>query len=775
MRWALALARAIARLRKRITDAPANACSGISRANLRLLRQTGSPRTLIGRLGIVTTCATMFLPPVSYLGLATIQLQQRAVEQAALGARHVEIQLPKQHAADWFNQVSINVLNATRLHNSIVVAAWITDEQGATRMFHGQSAWWPEIIARQPIQASDFNGHFNIAVTTRGAILATIYITAAFLVLGLAAYVCFRQLPLAGLDRAQRLLDAKQSLLLAQKDQLEVQNMRFDVALNNMSQGLCMFDGNRRLVVCNTPYVRMYALAPELTVPGTPFEQILGNRQAQGLVSEEGARELRAIVADDRPATKIRELADGRIIAIKHQPMPGGGWLATHEDMTEFRRIEARIAHMTHHDDLTGLPNRALLCERIEPALEGLHKGRGLSVLCLNLDRFKQINDTLGHLAGDTLLKAVGDRLAACVEPGDTVARLAADEFAVLQIAGEQPVAATALAARILAAIAEPFELDGHPATVGVSIGIAVAPCDGNEPDQLLKNADLALDRAKAEGRGIYRFFEQGMDAHMQARCRLQVDLRKALADGQLELYYQPIVNLEQDAICGFEALMRWHHPERGFVSPGEFIPLAEETGLIVPVGEWAIRQACTAAAAWPDHIKIAINLSASQFKSRHLADTVISALASSGMPARRLELEITESVLLQNNEATLATLHQLRALGVRIALDDFGTGYSSLSYLRSFPFDKIKIDRCFVSDLSEAGEDALAILRAVASLGTSLGIATTAEGVETADQLARVREEGCTEMQGYYFSPPRPLKDVGRLFLAQEAMAGAA
>jgi EAL domain-containing protein (putative c-di-GMP-specific phosphodiesterase class I) len=299
-----------------------------------------------------------------------------------------------------------------------------------------------------------------------------------------------------------------------------------------------------------------------------------------------------------------------------------------------------------------------------------------------------------------------------------------------------------------------------------------MAPADGADADQLLKNADLALHRAKSEGRGIYRFFESDMDAHVRARCKLQLDLRKALGNGEFELHYQPLVNLERNEISCLEALMRWHHPEKGLVSPAQFIPLAEETGLIIPIGEWALREGCAAAAAWPSHVNIAINLSPNQFRSRNLTQAVVSALAASGLPPSRLELEITESVLMQNDAATLATLHQLRALGVRIALDDFGTGYSSLSYLRSFPFDKIKIDRCFVADLSDKDEDALAILRAVAGLGLSLGIATTAEGVETMEQLQKVREEGCTEMQGYLFSPPGPIKQIARLFPTEAKVA---
>ena len=346
----------------------------------------------------------------------------------------------------------------------------------------------------------------------------------------------------------------------------------------------------------------------------------------------------------------------------------------------------------------------------------------------------------------------------------------------MVQVADEQPIAATSLAANVVETMGLPFELNGEQVTIGVSIGIAVSPNDGSTADELLKNADLALHRAKAEGRGTYRFFEAAMDADMQARCKLQLDLRKALSQGELQLYYQPVVNLERDEICGLEALMRWAHPERGMISPGMFIPVAEETGLIVPIGEWALRKACADAAQWPEHIKVAVNLSPAQFKSRNLVQMVFAALAASGLSASRLELEITESVLLHDNAATVATLHQLRSLGVRIAMDDFGTGYSSLSYLRSFPFDKIKIDRCFVKDLGEATDGSVAILRAVANLGLSLGMITTAEGVETEQQMQKVREEGCTEMQGFLFSPPRPKGDIERLFLAPvQASASAA
>ena len=780
MRLPVSLTDAVAQLRARVAAAGEKVRSRVSHINVRLTRRAGSPRVLIGYLGLVTTAVTMLAPPLTYAVFSTLQLYQRAEEQATLGARHIEVQLPRRSAVDWLNQVSISVLHATRRSHGVVVASWVTANDGTVVMFQGVPSTWPEIEVARAIHTPQFSGQFHIALSTREVFIGTLYVLLGFFLLGLLAYYCFRRLPLAGLDNAQRLLDAKQSELLSQKHQLEVQNLRFDAALNNMSQGLCMCDAEHKLVVCNVPYMRMYGLPLELAQPGTAFEEIIRFRLAKGLhieqTPEDYLRDVRGVVASQRPVTNVRQLSDGRVVAIKHQPMPDGGWVSTHEDVTEYRRIEARITHMAHHDVLTELPNRMLLREQLEQALDGPEKGRSLAVLSLDIDRFKDVNDTLGHPIGDSLLKAVSERLQSCIAEGDTLARLGGDEFCIVQMVPEQPVAATALATRIAETIGEPFELAGHQVTIGASIGIAVSPGDGTDTDELLRNSDLALSRAKSDARGSHRFFEQDMDADMQARSKLQLDLRKALVNGEFELYYQPLVNLERDEICGFEALLRWRHPQRGFVSPGEFIPLAEETGLIVPLGEWAMRQACAAAAHWPQHIKIAINLSAIQFNSPHLVDTVFSALAASGLTASRLELEITESVLLKNNAATLDILHRLRGLGARIALDDFGTGYSSLSYLRSFPFDKIKIDRCFVSDLSGAREDALAILRAVAGLGTSLGIATTAEGVETREQLERVRAEGCTEMQGYFFSPPRPLAELqGMLRRRVEAKADAA
>jgi len=440
-------------------------------------------------------------------------------------------------------------------------------------------------------------------------------------------------------------------------------------------------------------------------------------------------------------------------------------------DVTARRQAEARVAHMAHHDALTDLPNRVRFNAHLE---EALVQGESLAVLCIDLDQFKGVNDTLGHPVGDQLLKAVAARLSPCVRETDLVARLGGDEFAIIQTGLSGPDEASALARRLVEVLSAPYEIRGHDVVIGASIGIALAPRDGIDPDALLRSADMALYRVKAEGRGTFHFFEPDMDRIVQARRLLELDLRKAFSQGEFELYYQPLVDLERGEVSCFEALLRWRHPQRGLVLPGEFVPLAEEIGLIVPLGDWVIRQACAQAATWPGDIKVAVNLSPVQFRNRNLVQTVVSALAWSQLPASRLELEITETVLLSENEANLAILHQLRALGVSISMDDFGTGYSSLSYLRSFPFDKIKIDRSFVDGADRP--DCMAIIRAVTGLGASLGIATTAEGVETRDQLDRLRAEGCTEVQGYLLSPPRPASELaeilGRAALSSRAAA---
>ena len=480
-----------------------------------------------------------------------------------------------------------------------------------------------------------------------------------------------------------------------------------------------------------------------------------------------------SFVREHKPGSLVERLTDGRSIAITHRPMPDGGFVATFEDITERLLAEERIRHLARHDALTGLLNRVAFYEQIETVLSHLRRSETMAVLSLDLDHFKSVNDTLGHPIGDLLLQAAAERMRSCVRDEDIVARLGGDEFAIVQVPSAQPSSITSLATRLIEVIGAPYDLGGHQVVVGVSVGVTVAPGEGTEPDVLMKNADLALYRAKADGGGIYRFFEIGMDARMQARRILELDLRKAIVNGEFELFYQPIIDVETGAITSCEALIRWNHPERGVIAPMDFIPVAEETGLIVPLGEWVVRQACAEAARWPKHVTVAVNLSPAQFKSRNLVPTVISALATSGLSAGRLELEITELVLMQENEGAVATLHQLRDLGIRIAMDDFGTGYSSLGYLRSFPFDRIKIDQSFIRDLP-GKEDSLAIVRAVVGLSSSLGIKTTAEGVETKEQLASLTSEGCNEFQGFLFSQPRPAAEVERL-LAEGAAPAAA
>jgi diguanylate cyclase (GGDEF)-like protein len=419
---------------------------------------------------------------------------------------------------------------------------------------------------------------------------------------------------------------------------------------------------------------------------------------------------------------------------------------------------------MAHHDALTGLPNRVLLRQRTEEALLRMRRtGSSIATLCIDLDNFKSVNDTLGHSYGDLLLQRVAERIRAVVREGDTAARLGGDEFAIVQIDVAEPGEVSALARRLLADISEPLDIMGHQVLVGASVGVALGPGDGDNPDTLFKNADLALYRAKADGKGAFRFFEAEMDARAQVRRRLEIDLRAAMQANVLEIHYQPLVKLTSGDISGFEALLRWPHRERGFIPPSEFIPIAEETGLIVLLGAYVLKKACADAAHWPSNVKLAVNLSPLQFRTGSLFVTVKQVLEETGLSPKRLELEITETLLLEKADHVLATLHALRALGVHISMDDFGTGYSSLSYLRKFPFDKIKIDRSFVHDLG-ANADSQAIVRAILSRGMSLGITITAEGVETESELECLKADGCHEGQGYLFSRARPQMEVLKL-----------
>lgn len=467
------------------------------------------------------------------------------------------------------------------------------------------------------------------------------------------------------------------------------------------------------------------------------------------------------------------ETSDGRLIQIRSEPVSGGGWVATHEDVSERVRAEERIAHLAHYDSLTDLPNRALFRGHVERRLAVIAQAAKFAVLYIDVDEFKSINDSLGHHVGDELLKSVASRLKACVGPHDLVARLGGDEFAIVMSTTSNHSELSDLANAIHTAIRSPSDCLGQEISTDASIGIAIAPDDGGNLDELLKNADLAMYAAKADGRHTHRFFAAEMDARMKARRSLELDLRRAMSDGSFEIHYQPLVDLSSDAVTGCEALLRWRHPIRGMISPAEFIPLAEETGLINELGEWVLLQACADAAAWPEAVRLAVNVSPVQFKSQTLAMKVATALAHSGLSPSRLELEITEAVLIKDDETALAILHQLRELGVRIALDDFGTGYSSLSYLQRFPFDKIKIDRSFVADIAEAGGSS-PIVQAVVHMAAARSMTTTAEGVETEQQRTILRELGCSQMQGYLFSPAVPAEKLSKL-LRVEASHGAA
>jgi diguanylate cyclase (GGDEF)-like protein len=559
---------------------------------------------------------------------------------------------------------------------------------------------------------------------------------------------------------------------LKEREQLALrQNMRFDTAINNMSHGLSMFDSHQRLVVCNKQYADLYRVPEKLTRPGTTLHELLEARQTSNLIDAELLAAMAATPNANKPAVGVYELRDGRSILIRHQPMSRGGWVATHEDITEQRRTEAKIAHLAHHDALTDLPNRTLLNKCLGEACGELGEDNSIAVLCLDLDRFKEVNDTLGHATGDALLKTIAQRLQECAHEHDTVARIGGDEFAIVQTNAVQPDSATKLASRIIEAVTAPYEIDGHQILIGTSVGISVGPDDSENAAELLKNADLALYQVKGQGRGSYRFFEPAMDARMHARRQLEIDLRRALSDSAFELHFQPILNLDDNRVSGFEALIRWNHPTRGWVEPSEFIPLAEEIGLITPVGEWVLTAACKAAAEWPADIGVSVNLSALQFKQGGLLQAVAGALTLTHLAPARLELEITESTLLENTDKILGMLGHLRELGVRIAMDDFGIGFSSLSSLSRFHFDKIKIDKSFVAGLGK-NEHSAAIIEAVATLGASMGMTTTAEGIETLDQFMWLRAVGITEAQGYFISRPQPAAHIATMVAAAASSA---
>jgi diguanylate cyclase (GGDEF)-like protein len=649
----------------------------------------------------------------------------------------------------------------------------------------GQITWSPDLVAISIVLGIVFGGiALTIAVRRddrRGILAAAVLLTLAivshhFTAMGaveiipdpvrvidqfsisppmLAIAVANAALAILGMSFAGAIADRR----------LRERDLQLITAVNNMSQGLVMFDAAERMVVCNDRYLDMYDLSRDIVKPGTTLRDIFSLRAASGNLARDPGElraELLRAVASGEGISTVVDAPDGRAIAVTSRPMPGGAWVATHEDITERRRAEQRIAYLAHHDPLSSLPNRASFIERLDATLAyAATANTQFALLCVDLDRFKEINDVFGHAVGDSLLRELSRRLQA-VTAGDFIARLGGDEFAVIAAEGTQPASAATLADKLTAAAAEDIEIEGHHLRVGLSIGVAIYPNDGGDAKALVRNADAALHRAKAEGRGTIRFFEASMDERLRARRALQHDLRSALDRGELALHYQPQARVDGE-ITGFEVLLRWHHRTQGMISPGTFIPLAEESGLIIPISEWVLREACREAASWPKPLQIAVNLSPIQFQHGDLPSLVHSILLETGLAAHRLELEITESVLINDLNRAVAMLRRLKLLGVRIAMDDFGTGYSSLSYLQAFPFDKIKIDRSFISNLERNAQSAT-IVRAVIGLARGLNVPVVAEGVETKDQRAFLAEEACDTLQGYLIGRPRPIGDYAEL-----------
>jgi diguanylate cyclase (GGDEF)-like protein len=638
------------------------------------------------------------------------------------------------------------------IRTTLAAAALLT----AAIVSHHFTAMGAVVIVADPARTIDA---FSMSPTALALAIAGVAV--AILGMSLIGAVSDRRLAV----RTDHFVRDRRQLIEQSEEMLREQHLRLSTAIGNMSQGLLMFDAEGRLLMCNDRYIEMYRLARDVVKPGCTFDQLLEIRKANGTFpagTEAYRNELNAALARGKSYEKILELGDGRTVALVHQPMPGGGWVATDEDVTERRHAEKQIAYMAHHDLLTDLPNRAAFTERFAAVLDhAAASGGSFAVLCIDLDRFKEVNDVFGHSVGDGLLREVSRLLRGAA--GDAfLARLGGDEFTVIVAEGAQPATAERMAEALQAAVAEDAVIEDHRLHVCLSIGVAIFPTDGNAAATILANADAALYRAKAEGRGTIRFFEADMDERLRERRALQHDLRSAIERGQLSLHYQPQVRMDGTPI-GFEALVRWNHPVHGTVAPGSFIPLAEESGTIIPIGQWILREACREAASWPRPLQIAVNLSPVQFQHGDLPGVVHSVLLETGLAAGRLELEITEGVLIGDFSRAVSILRRLKALGVRIAMDDFGTGYSSLSYLQSFPFDKIKIDQAFISNL-DRNMQSTAIVRAVIGLGHGLSLPVSAEGVETEEQMNILLREACDEVQGFLFGRPQPIETYAAL-----------
>ena len=624
----------------------------------------------------------------------------------------------------------------------------------------------PRLVAVRSV--GDFPLFINVSAS-EAATLAAWRQTAVLIAIGTVLTLVCLALLLRTLAVQFRRAAEQAGQLRRREEELRVQNLRFKAAIDNMGEGLAMFDAEERMVVCNDQFGAMYGLPSDLLEVGTLYRNIVAYRVKAGALADDtsdvaSAAKIEAAnqLPKDAPTSRLEQLADGRLIRIKRHPLDPGGWVATHEDVTDRHRQEARISFMAHHDPLTGLANRAFFAEKIEDAVARIRQyGEPFAILMLDLDRFKNVNDTLGHPAGDQLLRETAVRLRASLRETDVLARLGGDEFAIIQSSKDKPREdAASLADRIVRLISKPYDIDGNIISVGTSIGIALAPEDAVDGTDLLKMADLALYAAKSAGRNDFRFFDPAMLVEADHRRKLEDELRIAISRGEFELHYQPVIDVKTRRQAGFEALVRWRDPARGLVMPDQFIPLADETRLIVPLGVWILQQACKDAVKWPSHMKVAVNLSPVQLAQPDLFEVVQCALVESSLPPERLELDITEIALFRKDVDCLKVLRQLKQLGISIAIDDFGTGYSSLSCLTMFPFDKIKIDRSFTSNLTRRA-DCAAIVSAVLALGHSLETETVAEGVETEQQFGILRAAGVTFVQGYLFGTPCPASDL--------------
>ncbi len=567
----------------------------------------------------------------------------------------------------------------------------------------------------------------------------------------------------------------KEDLIKQRSRDLKLQNLRFEAAVKNMAQGLAMFDAEHRLVICNDQYIKLYNLSEKLTRPGTPFADITAHHVRMGMVPEgredDFPENIKELIKDGGCKKSILEMANGSHVSVNYQSVGDGGWVSTHEDVTERQLNEARIRYMARHDALTDLPNRTCFNEEMERAESRIRRGDRLALLCIDLDKFKVINDTYGHGVGDEVLFQVASRLKAGKREHEIIARMGGDEFMLLAGPASSAESVARIAQRILHDLGKPLLVDGHEFMIGTSIGIAMAPEDGKDGATLMKHADMALYRAKGEGRRSYRFFKKGMDDAIQQRHKLGSDLREALELGQFKLVYQPVLELASNRVSCCEASLLWEHPERGILLPEQFMPVAEEAGLIPRLSSWALRAVCEAAGEWPKGVRVAFNLSLSQINCPRAAENIASILKATRFDPGRLELEVSEEILSKKTKTKLGVLQQLRSMGVRICMDKFGAGFSFLGNLGAFSFDKIKIDRSLINEIDVRRENR-EIVKAIISLGSALGIVTTAGGLDHEAQLDIVSEYGCNEVQGHLFSPAMPAGSIGELLRTIETRA---